>query len=95
MKFIRQSIYILLIFQYSFSFSQGLISGIIQDKSIGSILVGASIKIDEINHGVETNSTGQYQINNINEDEYTIIASYVGYQSNIITFKINSEKAFH
>lgn len=75
--------FLILLLAASSSFAQKkfVISGTIKDETTGEQLIGASIRIQELPHsGTSTNNYGFYSIA-ANEGEYTLIFSYIGYQT--------------
>jgi uncharacterized protein YfaS (alpha-2-macroglobulin family) len=64
----------------------GVISGTVMDAVEKTPIVGAIVKIQGINHGAETDENGYFQINNVPNGTYNIIASAVllGYGSSIL-----------
>ncbi|WP_246001585.1 carboxypeptidase-like regulatory domain-containing protein [Mucilaginibacter gracilis] len=57
------------------------ISGTIKDNATGETLIAASVRIKELpQKGASTNSYGFYSIT-IPEGEYTLIYSYIGYET--------------
>ena len=56
------------------------ISGTVRDKSNGEALIGATIYIKELKTGGTTNAYGFYSLN-VKPDLYTLVFSYMGYQS--------------
>ena len=66
------------------------ISGHIVDKSTGENLIGANILIKEISKGAITNQYGAYSLS-IEKGEYTVIASFLGFQDFNTSVKLNSD----
>ena len=78
-NFIMSKIFIYTaLFLSAFTFSQNTIKGKVTANN--EILAYANIYIKELNKGVETNENGLYEFENIPNDSYTIIASYVGFK---------------
>ena len=77
------------------SFSQNVsLSGYLEDLETGESLIGANVLIKELNIGCSTNNYGFFSLT-IPKGEYTIICSYIGYDSinrKIIINKDKSEK---
>lgn len=68
-------------FAVSFVHAQnGRISGTVTDKQTGEALVGANIIVVGTSFGAATNVNGEYIINNIPAGNYSVKASYIGYQ---------------
>lgn len=64
-----------------FSQSTGSIGGRVTDSKDGAPLVGAVIKIDGSNMGAVADDNGEYVILNIDVGSYTIVCSYIGYET--------------
>ena len=64
----------------SFGQNKFTISGTVKDKHTGELLVGASVKFNELKGGTVTNSYGFFSIT-LPQNKYTLIASYVGYKA--------------
>ncbi|NNV56337.1 TonB-dependent receptor [Limnovirga soli] len=56
------------------------ISGNIKDKKTGESLIGAAIKLQELNGGTVTNSYGFFSLT-VPAGNYSLLASYVGYET--------------
>ena len=65
-------------------FSQGSISGIIQESGSGERLPYANILIKEIDLGSTTNENGYFTLNGNIKEGMVISASYVGYKTESI-----------
>ena len=63
----------------------GKIFGKITDKKTGETLIGLSVKISGTTSGVSTNVNGQYVLAGLKPGKYTLLFSYIGYQSKQIT----------
>ena len=63
----------------------GKIFGKITDKKTGETLIGLSVKIAGTTSGVSTNVNGQYVLAGLKPGKYTLLFSYIGYQSKQIT----------
>lgn len=75
-------IFVLLALLSQFAFAQyGKISGKVVDKETKEPLVGASVVIQGTTLGAATDINGNYVILNVPAGVYTVVASYVGYQS--------------
>ncbi len=67
---------------FSLLFAQrGSISGRVTDSTNDSPLIGANILIEGTNQGAATDIDGRYIIKQLNPGTYTIVVSYIGYQS--------------
>ncbi|MFP8488820.1 TonB-dependent receptor [Gracilimonas sp. Q87] len=57
------------------------VSGYVTDSETGETLISANIGFQGTRLGASTNTLGYYTITNIEPGTYTLIASYIGYQS--------------
>lgn len=73
----------------------GTISGTIKDASTGETLIGATVRIREIpQSGTSSNSYGFYSIS-APEGNYTLIYSYVGYETQIKQVSIHQPQTIN
>jgi outer membrane receptor protein involved in Fe transport len=63
----------------------GKIAGTITEEGSGEPLVGANVYVVELGVGATTDAEGNYFVLNVNPGEYTVRASYVGYQTKVVT----------
>jgi outer membrane receptor protein involved in Fe transport len=68
-----------------FAQSTGSIGGRVTDVKNGSPLVGAVIKIDGSNMGAVADDNGEYVILNVDVGNYTLLCSYIGYETKKLT----------
>ncbi len=61
-------------------FAQSTISGIVKDVS-GEILPGVNIYLKGTSYGTASDFEGNYMISNVSDGTYTLIATYVGFNS--------------
>ena len=74
-------IFLLVLFACSFTFSQtGRVSGKIIDQQTGEALIGANIIIVGTSLGAASDVNGEYLVTNLNAGQYSVKASYIGYQ---------------
>jgi len=74
-------ILLFMLFACSFTFSQtGRISGKVIDQQTGEPLIGANILIAGTSLGAASDVNGEYLITSITAGEYSLRASFVGYQ---------------
>ena len=88
----KNSIILFLLILFScglFAQNKYTISGYVKDQTNGESSVGATVYIKELLKGTTTNNSGFYSIT-IQEGEYTLVISYVGFKS--IEQKINLNK---
>ena len=65
------------------------IRGEVKDKVSNSPLPYANIRVLNSSTGTTTNKSGQYELK-LNRGEYKLITSYIGYNSDTISVKLNS-----
>ena len=58
----------------------GQIDGIVLDSESGTPLVGANIFVEEIQGGAAANNNGKFTIKNLQEGEYTLSVSFIGFE---------------
>ena len=58
----------------------GIISGFISDSSSGEALIGANVMLKENGKGMATDQNGYYVIQSVDQGEYTLLVSYVGFE---------------
>src|SRR5574338_365184 len=74
-------ILILILFACSFTFSQtGRISGKVIDQQTGEPLIGANVLIVGTSLGAASDVNGEYLITSVSAGNYSVRASYIGYQ---------------
>jgi outer membrane receptor protein involved in Fe transport len=82
LKFLLSLLFIVAI-SYSNLYSQattGKIQGRVFDAGDNSPLIGATIRVENTNLGAITDESGNYTILNIPVGDFTVTASYIGYQ---------------
>ncbi len=67
------------------------LSGYIRDANTGEDLIGATIKVKQLGAGAATNVYGFYSLT-IPKGFYTFEISYIGYQTQIDSFELNSSR---
>lgn len=73
---------LLLLFAYSTVQAQNAtVSGTVVDESSGQTLPGVNIMLEDTQQGDATDSEGEFEITDVEPGEYTITASYVGYNT--------------
>ena len=75
--------FLLLLLTTSFLWAQNTaeLSGKITDKATQKPLIGADIYLKELKKGTNADTQGNYHLKGIPEGNYTIIGSYLGYQT--------------
>ncbi|MFA9370512.1 MAG: TonB-dependent receptor [Labilibaculum antarcticum] len=88
----RSTLLIVLQFVCFIGFSQLAVNGTITDKA-GKALPGATIAVKGTYLGTVANSNGNYKFQNLKEGNYSLVVSFLGYQSAQKEVKlVNSEK---
>lgn len=59
----------------------GTLTGQVTDAETGEALIGATVYIESINRGAQTNVDGEYTISGIDAGTYTVSYRYVGYET--------------
>lgn len=59
----------------------GTVTGEILDQSTGEELVGANVRLEGTNMGAATDMDGEFTIRGVPEGNYTLVVTYLGYQS--------------
>lgn len=67
------------------------ISGTVSETS-GKTLPGASVRLKNKSTGITTDAQGKYQFKNLKAGNYTLIASYIGYQTIEKTVSLNTDQ---
>ncbi len=83
--------FLLMLFWYFSSFAQTTkytVSGEVQDERNGEELIGATIYVEELKTGVTTNTYGYYSIT-LPAGKYTLVISYVGYQTKRVSVDLS------
>ena len=65
----------------SASAQTGKIAGTVTDAQTGETLIGATVRVEGLPAGAQTNIDGQYQIIGVRPGEYAVTITYIGYQS--------------
>ncbi len=65
--------------------SQGVITGKVTDAKTGEAIYGAQVLIEGTANGSETDTSGRFNITNIQPGTYNIIFHYLGYENKIIS----------
>ena len=68
------------------------ISGDIVDSNTGNPLAGADVFLDQTAIGDASNLDGEFLITNVQDGDYTLTASYLGYKSKSIPIQIETGK---
>jgi len=88
-------LFFLLLFLFQFTDTKGQnssrLTGFVKDKATGELLPGANIIIEGTQKGASTDNDGLYRIN-LEFGDYTLIATFVGYQPDTVSVIISSGK---
>ncbi|MFK7844790.1 MAG: carboxypeptidase-like regulatory domain-containing protein [Rhodothermales bacterium] len=74
-----------LLFSTTLAFGQGKIAGKILEASTNESLIGVNVILEETGQGTVSDIDGNYVIVNVRPGNYTLVFSYVGYQTQKIT----------
>ena len=72
-------------------FAQFSISGTVKDENDGGLLPGANVQVEGTFQGVHTGSNGNFRFGNISKGLYTLVVSYVGYQTEKIEIDVDRD----
>ncbi len=67
------------------AYGQGKVAGSVRDGATGEALIGVNVVIDGTLQGAPTNSDGNYVILNVRPATYTLVFSYIGFQTKKVT----------
>lgn len=70
------------------------ISGLVEDKSSGEALIGATVYIKNIEKGLATNGYGFYAFT-LPKGEYDLLVSFIGYETINYTIELNKDFQFN
>ncbi len=74
------------------AFSQGTISGLVQEKESGEAVIGANILVQGTIRGAATNRFGYFAIADLDTGAYALRFSAVGYKTEIVTVRVTKSK---
>jgi len=77
----RSLLFLLLLSEIIFAGNTGKIIGEVTDKITGEPLVGANILIEKTLLGSSTDQDGQFVILNVDPGSYSIVVTYIGYET--------------
>ena len=84
--------FIAIIFSFV-SGQNGIVSGFVTDSSSGEALIGANVSLQETGQGMATDMNGYYIIQDIKPGNYTIMVSYIGFNTNRQFISIDFEES--
>ena len=74
----------------------GSLRGVISDSTNGEVLAFGNVLVKELNRGASTNDKGLFLITSIPAPgEYTLVVTYVGYDSKSLKVTVNKDKITH
>ena len=79
--------------EYNATASMAVIRGVVTASENGFPLPGANIIIQETFQGAATNRDGQYSLPRVKPGTYTLVASYIGYESQSIEVTVDESTA--
>jgi outer membrane receptor protein involved in Fe transport len=65
--------------------SPGTVSGTVVDQETGETLIGVNVRVDDTSFGTPTDVEGYYRLSKLQPGTYTLIFSYIGYQTTNVT----------
>lgn len=74
------------------AFAQGTLMGTVTDAQSGEPLPGVNVLIEEMQRGTATGPDGEFTINGIPYGNYTLVATFIGYQRYNTQITIDSEE---
>lgn len=75
------------------SFAQtATITGTVRDAETGETLPGANVTLEETNYGTSTDNDGRYTIRRVPAGSYSIVISFMGYQTNSDSISIDEDE---
>ena len=89
MGLILRLIYFIIIANAFLFAKDGVIKGKVTDSLNGSALIGANVVVEGTYLGAATAARGEYIIKELDPGTYTIMASYIGYESYKETINLN------
>ena len=94
--FSTKSIYYLyFVFSFALLFPYATITGKVTDINTEEPLVGVNVILEGTSYGSSTDIDGEYLIENIPLDDYTLKLMYIGYKNKEISVSLNEEKKYN
>ena len=87
--------YFVLTILYSGMITATSVEGIVKDSRTKKPLLGANVMLKESMIGISTDENGYYLIPNVSNGTYTLMVSYIGYDSYETTISIKNEIIIH
>ena len=92
----NKSLFIVLFFFSVQLISQNVLKGTIIDSKTNETLIGANIvltnKASTINNGTASDFNGQFEFKNLDQNNYELTVSYIGYKSKSIAISFGNKK---
>lgn len=86
-----QITFILLFALSVMGFSQtNSVKGTIADNS-GNELIGVNVLIKNTSKGAQTNENGSFEIKNLENGDFTLLVSYLGFKTKEVAFSVNNQ----
>jgi CarboxypepD_reg-like domain/TonB dependent receptor/TonB-dependent Receptor Plug Domain len=85
---------IIVLLNSAFAQNKFTVSGYVKDSLTGETLIGATLQVNGKGKGVNSNSYGFYSIT-LDEAEYEMTCSFVGYRNQRVTLKLNTSQSFN
>jgi len=73
-----------------FAFGQIKLTGVVVGD--GEPLAGASVVIENTYYGISTAGDGRFQMNNLNPGQYTLIVSFIGFETQKVALNLTADK---
>ncbi|MEE9429641.1 MAG: TonB-dependent receptor [Melioribacteraceae bacterium] len=83
---------VLLFSSQLFAQSKGNVKGSVKDKATGEALIGTNVFLIGTGFGAASDIDGNFRLTNIPTGEYTLRASYIGYEVQNITINVEADK---
>lgn len=75
---------------FAYSYAQFSVEGTVKNEK-GEALVGANLVLSGVYKGTSTNDNGVYRFSNVEEGNYTLKVSYIGYEQQSIPVKVTGD----
>ena len=92
-SFVVINLFLLILVNVTESAISGRIIGTVKDQTTGETLPGANLTIQGTSLGASSDLNGAFFISRIPLGNYTLIATYIGYESQSIDVELKADKA--
>lgn len=75
---------------FSILAQDGSITGVVTDRRTGDALAGANLRIADTSTGTATDAEGRYSLRGLRPGSYTLIVSYLGYETMSIEAEVDN-----